>query len=77
MQLMEGTSSEHPAQVNRETAPLGPTQHLLFKAVLTSPGDTEGLPNKQKQIQGVIQNEKTKKLVPNEERAQNHRLQSK
>ena len=40
-----GVAPEHPPWVTGEAAPLGPTGHLLHKASLPSPGDTEALPN--------------------------------
>lgn len=62
--------------MNRATVPLGPTENLLHEATLTSPGDIEDLPNKQKHTQGAIQNKKTKKLAPNEKNSITLRIQS-
>ena len=57
------TFQEHPAQVIKEFASLGPTGHLLYKATLTRLGDIEDLLNLQKQRGS--QNEDTKKHAPN------------
>lgn len=47
---------ERPTQVIQETAPLGPTGHLLPKATLPRLGDVTALPNMQKQTQRDSQN---------------------
>ena len=41
----QGTLLEHPVQVIKKTAPLGPTEHLLHKASLPRLGDIADLPN--------------------------------
>ena len=40
---------DHPDQVTRETAPLDPTGHLLYKTTLLRPRDITVLPNTKKQ----------------------------
>lgn len=42
------TLLEHPAQVNTETVPQGPTEHLLYKTALLRMRDISSLPNTQK-----------------------------
>ena len=49
-----------------EAVPLGPTEHLLYKATLPRLGDRAALPNSQKQTKEGSQNEETKEHVPNE-----------
>lgn len=50
--------------MTRKTVLLGPTQHLLYEAILPSRGDIVALPDIRKEIQGGSQHEETKKHIP-------------
>lgn len=65
-QPTQGALLEHPAQVTKETAPLGTMRHLLCRATQPRLGGLADLPNLQKQTQRDSQNKETKNYVPNE-----------
>ena len=67
------TKEIHPAQVIKETVPLGPTGHLLFKASLPILGVIADLLTTYKQTQNCSQNGSTKKPTPKERTGETYR----